>query len=89
MANRIPITANSSGIRDNHRRGVVGDFLRQHLQPGADLDLVTAYFTVFAYDKLRAELNSLGRIRLLFGEAAFIKALDPEKNRWRGLCAAR
>jgi phosphatidylserine/phosphatidylglycerophosphate/cardiolipin synthase-like enzyme len=56
----------------------VGDFLREQLKPGADLDLVTAYFTVFAYDKLRTELNRLGRIRLLFGEAAFIKNLDPE-----------
>ena len=68
----------NSGIRDNHSRGSVGAFLRQQLKPGADLDLVTAYFTIFAYDKLRTELNQLGRIRLLFGEAAFIKALDPD-----------
>lgn len=58
----------------------MGDFLRQQLKPGADLDLVTAYFTVFAYDKLRTELNQLGRIRLLFGEAAFIKTIDPDKK---------
>ena len=35
----------SSGIRDNHRRGTVGDFLRAELKAGADLDIVTAYFT--------------------------------------------
>jgi SNF2 family DNA or RNA helicase len=58
----------------------VGDFLRHHLKAGADLDLVTAYFTVFAYDKLRTELNQLGKIRLLFGEAAFIKNVDPERK---------
>jgi hypothetical protein len=51
-----------SGIRDNHSRGSVGDFLREQLKPDADLDLVTAYFTVFAYDKLRTELNQLGKI---------------------------
>ena len=68
------------GIRDNHSRGSVGDFLRRHLKAGADLDLVTAYFTVFAYDKLRTEPNDLGKIRLLFGEAAFIKAVDPERK---------
>lgn len=67
----------ASGIRDNHGRGRVADFLRQHLVPGANLDLVTAYFTVFAYDKLRTHLDALGRIRMLFGEAAFIKSLDP------------
>lgn len=74
----MPTPPATSGIRDNHSRGSVGDFLRQQLKPGADLDLVTAYFTVFAYDKLRTELNQLGKIRLLFGEAAFIKNLDPE-----------
>lgn len=50
-----------SGIRDNHARGTVGEFLCQQLSPGADLDLVTAYFTVFAYDKLRSHLDALGR----------------------------
>jgi hypothetical protein len=68
-----------SGIRDNTpARGTVGDFLRSELRAGADLDIVTAYFTVFAHDKLKAQLDNLGRIRLLFGEAAFIKNLDPE-----------
>lgn len=52
-----------SGIRDNHSRGTVGDFLRHHLKAGADLDLVTAYFTVFAYDKLRAELDHPGKFQ--------------------------
>ncbi|WP_043588391.1 helicase-related protein [Geminisphaera colitermitum] len=74
----IPCQHISSGIRDNHRRGSVGDFLRAELRAGADLDIVTAYFTVFAYDKLQPQLDNLGRIRLLFGEAAFIHNLDPE-----------
>lgn len=72
-----PATPFASGIRDNHDRGTVGDFLRAHLGPGANLDRVTAYFTVFAHDKLRPHLDDLGRTRLLFGEAAFIKTLDP------------
>jgi SNF2 family DNA or RNA helicase len=74
----MPISPAHSGIRDNHSRGTVGDFLRAELKAGADFDIVTAYFTVFAYDKLRAQLDNLGRIRLLFGEAAFIHNLDPE-----------
>lgn len=70
---------NLCGIRDNTpQRGTVGDFLRSELKAGADLDIVTAYFTVFAHDKLQSHLNNLGRIRLLFGEAAFVKNLDPE-----------
>ncbi|MBE7537698.1 MAG: ATP-dependent helicase [Opitutaceae bacterium] len=73
-----PTPSPQSNLRDNHHRGTVGDFLRENLRAGADLDLVTAYFTVFAYDRLRAQLDSLGRIRLLFGEPAFIQTLDPE-----------
>ena len=79
----MPPAASISGIRDNHSRGSVGDFLRQELKAGADLDLVTAYFTIFAYDKLRTELNQLGKIRLLFGEAAFIKAGTSNSRRPR------
>ncbi|TVR49585.1 MAG: ATP-dependent helicase, partial [Puniceicoccaceae bacterium] len=73
-------SSNHHGLRDNHSRGTVGEFLRHHLKPGADLDFVTAYFTVFAFEKLRSELEALGRIRLLFGEAAFLQQLDPEKT---------
>lgn len=76
----MPPATSTSGIRDNHSRGSVGDFLQHHLKPGSDLDLVTAYFTIFAYDKLRKELNHLGKIRLLFGEAAFIKNVDPDRK---------
>jgi len=76
----IPPAASNSGIRDNHQRGSVGDFLRRELKTGSGLDLVTAYFTIYAYERLRPELDVLGRIRLLFGEAAFIKTLDPDKK---------
>ncbi len=41
----MPTSDPKSGIRDNHSRGSVGDFLRQHLKAGADLDLVTASIT--------------------------------------------
>ena len=35
-------------IRDNHFCGSVGDFLRPHLKTGADLSIVSAYFTIYA-----------------------------------------
>lgn len=47
-----------SNLRDNHDRGTVADFLRTHLRPGADLDLVTACFTVFAHAGLREQLDA-------------------------------
>ena len=34
----------SSGIRDNHQRGSVGDFLKEKIRANADLSFVSAYF---------------------------------------------
>ena len=35
-----------SGIRDNHKRGAVGDFLWEKIQSGSKLSFVSAYFTI-------------------------------------------
>jgi SNF2 family DNA or RNA helicase len=76
MTNQPPI----SGLKDNHRRGNVGDFLRGKLRPGAELSFVSAYFTIYAYEALRAELDQIGHLRFLFGEPRFIQSLDPSKT---------
>lgn len=69
-----------SGIRDNHGRGKVGEFLREKIRPGADLSFVSAYFTIYAYDALCGELDQIGHLRFLFGEPQFIRSLDPSKT---------
>ena len=46
-------TINSS-IRDNHKRGTVGDFLIDNIKNGSELSIVSAYFTIYAYEKLIA-----------------------------------
>jgi superfamily II DNA or RNA helicase len=69
-----------SAIRDNHQRGNVGDFLREHLPPGCQLSFVSAYFTIYAYHHLKNELDSIHNLRFLFGEPTFIKSIDPEKK---------
>jgi SNF2 family DNA or RNA helicase len=69
-----------SGIRDNHRHGKVGDFLREKIQPGAKLSFVSAYFTIYAYEAMRWELESVDSLRFLFGEPRFVRNIDPEKT---------
>ncbi|MFO7902912.1 MAG: helicase-related protein [Pirellulaceae bacterium] len=73
-------TKKISGIWDNHQRGVIGDFLRERIRPSADLSFVSAYFTIYAYEALRSELESINHLRFLFGEPRFIQSLDPEKT---------
>ena len=40
------------GIRDNHKRGRVSDFLIEKAAPGSALSIVSAYFTIYAYEAL-------------------------------------
>ncbi len=70
----------TTGIRDNHKRGNVGKFLRERIRSGSRLSFVSAYFTIYAYQKLKDELDSIDTLRFLFGEPSFIRSLDPEKN---------
>ena len=41
-----------SGIRDNRERGTVGEFLQDHIENGSSLSIVSAYFTIYAYEAL-------------------------------------
>lgn len=79
MTQRQLYTLNS-GIRDNHRRGSVGDFLRQAIQPQARMAVVSAYFTIYAYEVLKTKLDEIEHLRFLFGEPRFINSLDPERT---------
>ena len=75
-----PATSNNSGIRDNHKRGVVADFLKSKIHSGSRLSVVSAYFTIYAYDALRSHLDEIEHLDFLFGEPRFISSLDPEKT---------
>jgi hypothetical protein len=72
--------AASSGIRDNHHRGAVADFLKTKIHSGSRLSVVSAYFTIYAYDALREHLDQIEHLDFLFGEPRFISSLDPDKT---------
>ena len=52
----MPTPPKTTGIRDNHYCGSVGDFLKPHIQDGAHLSVVSAYFTIYAYAALKEQL---------------------------------
>ncbi len=74
-----------SSIRDNHAHGTVGDFLLEHTKPQSNVAIVSAYFTLFAYQQLKEKLDNIKELRFLFGEPTFIKSLDPVKNQCPGI----
>ena len=69
-----------SGIRDNRERGTVGEFLESQIKNGSSLSIVSAYFTIYAFEALKSSLLGIKDLRFLFGEPQFIKKLDPEKT---------
>jgi len=76
----MPTTLNTSGLRDNHTRGSVADFLREKIQTDSKLSIVSAYFTIYAFDALNDELESIEHLNFLFGEPSFVNRLDPSKT---------
>ena len=72
--------APASGIRDNYSRGSVGDFLREKIRDGSSMSVVSAYFTIYAFDALREELEKIDCMRFLFGEPRFIGSIDPDRT---------
>src|SRR5713101_2215628 len=76
----MPSPTSNSGIRDNHRRGIVADFLKDRIHAGSRLSVVSAYFTIYAYDALKETLDQIDHLDFLFGEPSFINRLDPSKT---------
>ncbi len=70
---------NLSSIKDNHQHGSVGDFLKGKIKPGSDMSVVSAFFTIYAYEALKNELGQINSLRFLYGDPSFTKSLDPSK----------
>ncbi len=53
----MPKPIQDSGISDNYLRGKVADFLRNKITTGSKLSVVSAYFTIYAFDALKDHLS--------------------------------
>ena len=73
-------TSNKSKIIDNRHRGTVEAFLRSEIENGSSLSIVSAYFTIHAFDALRETLEGIKELKFLFGAPDFIKSLDPQNT---------
>ena len=76
----MPRQTPNSGIRDNYLRGKVADFLKGKITDGSKLSVVSAYFTIYAFDALKDHLRQIEGLDFLFGEPRFVKSLDPDKT---------
>lgn len=69
----------TSAIKDNRSRGKVGDFLKDCLKDGSTLSFVSAYFTIYAYDKLKDRLHKVDHLNFLYGDPRGVNNADPNK----------
>jgi superfamily II DNA or RNA helicase len=69
-----------SSIKDNRGHGKVGEFLKEVMAGGCKVSIVSAYFTVNAYQQLREELDSIESLRFLFGDPAYLRVKDEDKG---------
>jgi len=76
----MSVPTKNSGIWDNHNRGNVADFLKSKITGGSRLSVVSAYFTIYAFDALKDYLRRVEGVNFLFGEPRFIKSLDPDRT---------
>jgi len=67
-------------IRDNYKKGTVGSFLMEKIKNNVELSFVSAYFTIYAFERLQKELSNINHLRFLFGEPKFIKSLDKQRE---------
>jgi SNF2 family DNA or RNA helicase len=84
---QVPTPSNNSGLRDNYSRGNVADFLRSKIRTGSQLSIVSAYFTIYAYDALKTCLDNIEHLDFLFGEPSFISRLDPNRAQRKSFIA--
>lgn len=70
--------SSKNGIRDNHDFGSAGGFLQDKIKQGSKLSIVSAYFTIYAYEKLQSELDTIEHLDFLFGDSNNVDKLNPK-----------
>ena len=58
---------------DNKINGRVCDELRENLRKGSKLSVISAYFTIYAFNDLKKELAKIDKLRFIFTEPTFVK----------------
>lgn len=71
----------SSMIIDNKKNNKVGELLRKNIYDDTRLSIASAYFTIYAYNNLKKELNNIKELRFLFTKPIFIENENTVKKK--------
>ena len=56
---------------DNKKHNKVGNVLKENIQKGSKLSVISGYFTIYAFAELKKELSKLDSLRLLFSSPLY------------------
>ena len=60
---------------------ILGDDLKNTLKKDSRLSIVASYFSIYAYEALKKELEQIEELRFIFNSPTFIKdKIDKEKR---------
>lgn len=66
-------------LLDNKRAKVI-DTLQEEIKENSKISVISAYFTIYAYDKLKGSLQNVEELRFLFVEPTFTQQKDDRRE---------
>lgn len=67
---------------DNKNNGKVIDELKDNIKKGSRLSIISAYFTIYAFNELYKELNKIDEMRFIFTEPTFTEQTKEIKREY-------
>lgn len=58
-------------ILDNKKMGSIGETLKENIRSNAKLSIMSAYFTIYAFNALKKELAKVNQVKFIFSEPSF------------------
>ena len=64
-----------SKVLDSTKVGAVGEYIKEHTEAGAEINVSSPIFTIFAFEELRKVLEKSDKFKMLFNEPTFIRKI--------------
>ena len=64
----------------DNKKHRVAEVLESEIREGAKLSVISAYFTMYAYEKLKDALGDIDSLRFLFVEPTFTKEVEESRE---------
>ena len=65
----------------DNKINIVGDDLKESIQINGKLSIASSIFSIYGYESLKKELNSIDKLRFIFTDPTFIKTDENNKDR--------